>query len=184
MAGKPSQGAAGGQGKRPAISIDANFDEPSRGRGQAGKPSPGRTGGRSDALPSTRSNVIVYSIIAIVIGLPIVAIIWLVVMPESGEDRYPKAKVVEARKEMMLMATKAQLIYNSDPNRIPKSPTPQDLGMTASDLGGDFDVKYQMLYDPQAGVLTIFAQSIFGDPPTELVLSVNLRASTTSFNRP
>lgn len=183
MAGKPNPDAAGGQGKKPAISIDANFDEPSRQRPSAARPVAPVVQGRSTALPTTRSNIVVYSIIAIVIGAPIIAVIWLVAMPDSGEDRYPKAKALEARREMTLMATKAQLIYNADPNRIPKSPTPQDLGMTSADLGGDFTINYQMIYDPQAGVLTIFAQSIFGDAPSDLVLSVNLRTGTSNFNR-
>lgn len=181
MAGKPPQSnqPTGQPAKRPAINISTNFDEPSR----AQRTRAAAAADKSGALPTTRSNVIVWSVVALVIGLPILVVIWLVAMPDNDEDRYPKAKVIEARREMALIATKAQLSYRAAPDKIPKNPNALTFAVTQADLGGGYDITYQMIYDKQSGVLTVFAPSIFADPPSELIMVVNLGTGDFSFNR-
>lgn len=181
MAGKAPQSgpASGGSGKRPAIAINTNFDEPPRAQVMRAK----AAADRSDALPTTRSNTIVWSVVAIVLGLPVIAVIWLVAMPEDDVDRYPKARAIEARNEMAIIATKAQAVFSVNPDRIPASPTPDSFAVTTTDLGGEFEIRYQMSFDRTGGTLTIFAPGMFADMPQDLIMVVNLRTGTSSVNR-
>lgn len=179
MAGKPPQNnpKSGASGKRPAINIDANFDEPSRAKVAKAL----AAADRSDALPSTRSNIIIWSIVALVIGVPILAIIWLVVMPDNPTDRYPAKKVMEARQEMAVIGARAKTKFEANPDSIPRAPTVQALGVTEKDLGGEYDIAYEIMYDN--GILTIFAHSMFADPPSDLIMLMNLRTGEITYNR-
>lgn len=181
MAGKTPQSSkpSGQSAKRPAISISANFDEPTR----AQKSRAAAAADKSGALPTTRSNVIIWSVVAIVLGLPVLIVIWLVALPGDDEDRFPRARVVEARREMAVIATKAQLAYRAGPDKISASPDLLALAVTQTELGGEYDITYQMTYDRHSGVLTVFAPSMFADPPSELIMVVNLGTGEFTFNR-
>jgi hypothetical protein len=179
MAGKPPQNApqSGSSGKRPAINIDANFDEPSRAKVARSMAAVDRSG----ALPSMRSNIIIWSIVALVIGGPILAIVWLVIMPDNPVDRYPVKRVMEARMEMATIGSRAKTMFDTRPDSIPRAPTVQLLGVTESDLGGEYDIDYEIIYDK--GILTIFAHSMFADAPTDLIMLMNLSTGEISYNR-
>jgi hypothetical protein len=179
MAGKQPQDnpQSGAQGKRPAINIATNFDEPSRAKVAKAMAAADRRG----ELPTTRSNIIVWSVVAIVMGLPVIAIIWLIVMPDNPVDRYPVKQVIEARMEMATIGQRAKKIYETNPQSIPTGPTLQTFGVTEQELGGEFDISYNMSYSN--GILTIFAPAMFADAPTELIGLMNLNTGEMTYNR-
>ena len=179
MAGKQPQGSpqSGASGKRPAINIDANFDEPSRAKVARALLAADRSG----ALPTARSNVVIWSIVAIVIGAPIIAIIWLIAMPDNPVDRYPVKRVMEARSEMAAIGARAKKLYDSNPQSIPPGPTLQTFGVPESELAGEYDIAYEIMY--ANGILTIFAASMFADPPSELIMQMNLKTGEITYNR-
>ncbi len=72
-------------------------------------------------------------------------------------------------------------MYETNPESIPTGPTLQTFGVTEQDLGGEYDIGYNMTYSN--GILTIFAPDMFADAPRELIALMNLNTGEISYNR-
>lgn len=181
QAGKPPhQGKnPSASGKRPAITIESSFDEKPETKRAAARIALSRE--RGEGRVTQTSRIIFGSIVGVIIGVPIIAVIWLALLSSENPNRYPPERALEARANADVISQRALALYAKAPARFPAAPTLESFGLNADVMAGKHRLTYEISYAYPA--ITIVVKDVYAEKPRELAMVVNLETGAKSFNR-